>query len=57
MSYAVVMANLHKRIRSMRTAPSSQAHLWEVCGHWSDGPTRLRTDIFYLLSQCAVAFH
>ncbi len=24
---------------------------WEVYGHWSDDPARLRTDIFYLLSQ------
>jgi hypothetical protein len=23
---------------------------WEVYGHWSDDPTKLRTDIFYLLS-------
>lgn len=24
---------------------------WEVYGHWSDDPAKLRTDIFYLLSQ------
>ena len=24
---------------------------WEVYGHWTDDPARLRTDIFYLLSQ------
>src|SRR5580658_801770 len=23
---------------------------WEVYGHWSDDPAKLRTDIFYLLS-------
>lgn len=23
---------------------------WEVYGHWSDDPVKLRTDIFYLLS-------
>lgn len=23
---------------------------WEVYGHWNDDPTKLRTDIFYLLS-------
>lgn len=23
---------------------------WEVYGHWSDDPTKLRTDIFYLLA-------
>jgi hypothetical protein len=23
---------------------------WEVYGHWSDDPSKLRTDIFYLLS-------
>ena len=24
---------------------------WEVYGHWSDDPAKLRTDIFYLLSD------
>ena len=24
---------------------------WEVYGHWSDDPAKLRTDIFYLLSE------
>ena len=24
---------------------------WEVYGHWYDDPAKLRTDIFYLLSQ------
>jgi hypothetical protein len=24
---------------------------WEVYGHWTDDPAKLRTDIFYLLSQ------
>jgi effector-binding domain-containing protein len=24
---------------------------WEVYGHWSDDPARLRTDIFYLLAE------
>jgi len=23
---------------------------WEIYGHWTDDPTRLRTDIFYLLA-------
>jgi effector-binding domain-containing protein len=24
---------------------------WEVYGHWSDDPAKLRTDIFYLLAE------
>src|SRR5271168_3821380 len=24
---------------------------WEIYGHWTDDPTRLRTDIFYLLTD------
>ncbi|SRR5579883_430692 len=24
---------------------------WEIYGHWSDDPAKLRTDIFYLVSQ------
>jgi effector-binding domain-containing protein len=24
---------------------------WEIYGHWTDDPTRLRTDVFYLLAE------
>ena len=34
------------RENSRRLAGTS----WEVYGHWSDDPTKLRTDIYYLLS-------
>jgi effector-binding domain-containing protein len=26
---------------------------WEVYGHWTDDPTRLRTDVYYLLSPAS----
>jgi effector-binding domain-containing protein len=28
---------------------------WEIYGHWTDDPTQLRTDVFYLLQDTAAA--
>jgi effector-binding domain-containing protein len=47
------MAPAHKAIHqwARENARKFAGPSWEVYGHWSDDPAKLRTDIFYLLSE------
>jgi len=46
------LAAAHQKLLdwSRETGRAFAGPSWEVYGHWTDDPTRLRTDIYYLLS-------
>lgn len=47
------LATAHRRIRDWADEEGRElaGPFWELYGHWSDDPARLRTDVFYLLDD------